>query len=164
MAAIPGILGAVLSTKAIVVGIAQNMAQVQNAGLGFNTDLHTTALPAGGLAVDGDSVEFEYWGTIPLASVDSRIQVTLGATVIFDTGVFAPGAASWRVTGRIVRTGAATQKAIIESRVVGGDGVSYATAAETLANALDLKLKGNGTGGGDVTKEGAVVNFRGTAP
>jgi hypothetical protein len=164
MAAYDGILGAINTRKALYVGLAQDGSSVDNTAGGGATVMHTITLAAGGLAVDGDSIEFFYAGTW-LAGAANRLQVVFGSTTIFDIGPSAVGLGSpWVIRGRILRTGAATQQVHADMLVFGNLNLNFTAAAETLSSALALTLNGYGTAAGDVRKEMAIVDFRGTAP
>jgi hypothetical protein len=148
--------------------LAQSYVSAGNAA-GSMTDLHSYTLAPGRLANDGDCVEFEYAGRYAdVSGSQCRLLVTFGGTTIATLG--APtdlgGASDWRIIGRIVRTGATTQKAQVA--LYGGPSIvfpysSYSTATETLSGALDLKLKGIATSANDVVKEMAVIDFRAAA-
>jgi hypothetical protein len=122
------------------------------------TDAYLHALAGGTLAADGDAIEFEASGTFTAsASVDKRIRVYLGATIVFDSGMLAIiTAESWHLRGSIVRTGAAAEK--VAATLTTSDGTiqaiaGYSTAAENLAVGQGIKLTLNGTLANDVVAE-----------
>lgn len=163
MAALDAIIGAVLSTRAIIVGILQDTSQVGTSAIATTT-LHTYTVPAGGLAVNGDLVRFDYVGTMTATALGNRIFLDFGATTIFDTGTITPGVATaFRLYGFIIRTGAATQKVFAQLDYLGSTGPTYTTCAETLSGALALAIKADVLANNDIVKEIAIIDVRGTA-
>lgn len=143
-------IGGVISTNIVAVG---------NDG-GGEDDLHSHTLPANLLATNGDTVEFDFGGTLdPGLSANLNIRVYFGATLLGDlTGLSGIEATSWRAHGRIIRTGAATQIAIctIQSNALAAEDrsvTSHTTPAETLSGAIVLKA----TGQTDDTTDDRVV-------
>lgn len=142
------------SERAAVGGVTYtNTTQTGNSAA-TETDAFSHTLTAATLGADGESLEFEAAGTFAAtASVDKRVKVVFGSTVLFDTGALAvTSAADWSLRGTIVRTGAATQKANVQfssSFTSFNSSSDYTAATETLSNALTLKLTVNGTNAND---------------
>jgi hypothetical protein len=122
------------------------------------TDAFLHNITANLLAANGDAVEFEAAGSFAAtASVDKRIRVYFGATIVFDSGPLAIiTAETWHLTGTVVRTGAAAEK--IATTLTTSEGTiqaiaNYSTAAENLAVLQSMKLTLNGTLANDVIAE-----------
>lgn len=122
------------------------------------TDAYTNNVSANALNANGDTVEFEASGTFTAsASVDKRIRVYFGTTIVFDSGPLAiTTAEDWRLRGSVVRTAAAAQK--VATTLATSDGTiqaiaDYSTAAENLALVQQMKLTLNGTLANDVVAE-----------
>lgn len=126
---------------------------VQSTATGGNTDagedtIITVTIPAGTLAANGDALVAEAAGTIATSINQKRIRVKFGTTTIFDTGATGipiSAAIDWNIQIRIIRTGAATQKATVTmntSNATLAAYCDYTTPAETLANALPLLITG----------------------
>ncbi len=126
--------------------LVNNTASVGNV-LGGEDDLITYSMPANTLRVNGDRAVFETAGTFANATV--RLRAYLGADLLFDSGAFASGgAADWRMRVTIIRTGAATQLAIVEfqSTVAAIDSTcDYTEPGRTLSAANIFKLTGEST-------------------
>lgn len=133
-----------------------NTTAVGNVGTGED-NLISYTVPAATLATNGDHLEFEAAGTFAATANDKRIKVKFGAATILDTGVLAITAAGdWQLRGKIIRTGAATQKCVVA--FTSTDAAlrvwpDYATAAETLSGTVVLKLTGEATANNDVVQE-----------
>jgi hypothetical protein len=159
-----------IATTAFVQGeIATAMATITGGPISFSstpvgnaaateTDAFLHNLTAGLLAANGDAWEFEAAGTFAATvSVDKRIRVYFGATIVFDSGNLAiTSAETWRLTGTVVRTAAAAEKVAIS--LITSDGTiqaigAYSTAAENTAVAQPVKLTINGTNANDVIAE-----------
>lgn len=139
-----------------------NTTTVGNVGAGED-NLSSYALAAGQLAANGDSVSFEAAGTISASINAKRLRVKFGAATIFDSGAAGipiSTAIEWALAGRVVRTGAATQKAYVRLNTSSASlaaYVDYATAAETLSGAMTLLVTGEGVDDNDIVQETLVV-------
>jgi hypothetical protein len=137
---------------------------VGNLGAGED-DLSSYSVPAALLNVNGDSLTFEAAGTITSNVNAKRLRVRFGATVIFDSGAAGfpiSAALNWTIAGRIIRTGAATQKALVSLTTNNASlaaYASYATATETLSGAVTLKLTGEAVSDNDIVQELMTVCF-----
>lgn len=138
--------------------LTQDFTTVNSVGLS-NTTLHTYTIPANGLLNDGDSISFDYAGTMLATTND--FQLTLGGTVLFDTGAIVPGSTTpWRISGRLIRTGSATQKLVLHQSYINSEGEFYGTGSKDLTTSLALALKVATTSSADVTKETAILDYR----
>jgi len=104
-------------------------------------------VPGGTLAVDGESMEFEVWGTT--ASDGSVVTVDFaGGTILTLTGI-STTAPFW-IRGVLVRTGATTAEFVVNSNQIqtgtGNQFVSVGGRAWTWANALTLLVSATGSG------------------
>jgi len=149
-------VGGVLST--ITTGVGNN-------GAGED-DLITYSVPANSLAVDGDYIEFSGAGVIASSVNAKRVKIYFGAAVIFDTGAAGipiSAAIDFTVTGKIFRTGAATQKCMCHMNTNNATLASYAdysTAAETLSGAVTFKATGEAVATDDVRLELLTVSWK----
>lgn len=153
------------NTHSLVTSV--NTTTVGNVGIGED-DLRTYSLPASFLSTDGDSCYFEAAGTIASSANAKRIRVKFGATTIFDTGaagIPVSTAIDWRIMGRVVRTGAATQKCMVHMNTNSATLASYTdytTAAETLSGAVTLKLTAEAVADNDIVQEIMLAGVDGT--
>ncbi len=134
-----------------------NTTQTGNAA-GAETNAFSHSIAANTLTTNGASLEFYAAGTFATsASVDKRVKVVYGGTTLFDTGALAVTvAADWSLRGSIIRTGAATQKAVVtfeSSDAALRASTDYTTPAETLSGAVTMKLTVNGTNASDTVAE-----------
>ena len=146
------------SPKSLARTLFASATQQGNAIL-TETNLFSFSVPGGTLAVDLQSLSFNASGTFgAVASVDKRLRVYFGATTILDTGALGAGAESkkWTVEGQIIRTGAATQKAMAKLNTSFATLAAYAdftSPTETLSGAVTLRVSGYGTNANDVVGE-----------
>lgn len=164
-----GVLGTRANASAEIVAIDgvinTNTTNVGNVTTGED-DLMTYSLPANLLGVDLDQIDFEAAGTLANNANAKRIRIKYGATTILDTGAAglpASVAASWTVKGKVIRTGAATQKVFAELKV--GNGTTYpfvsvTTAAETLSGAVTFKLTGDATATNDIIQQFMTLKWQ----
>jgi len=126
-------------------------------GAGAETNLISTSVEGNTLDVNGSGLSIKGGGTIGAGvSADKRIRAYFGATTIFDTGALSLTTADWDLSCTIIRTGAATQKALcrFQSDNAGlTSDVDYSTPAETLSGAVTLRVTGAGTNASDVVGE-----------
>lgn len=140
-----------------------NVTDTGNVGAGED-DLHTYTLPAGTLGRDAESVEVEYALTFAANANNKRVRAYFGATAILDTGAGAQSGGTLVIRARVFRTGAATQKAHASFACTIGSafGVSTAnltTPAETLANAITIKVTGEGVANNDIVARTSSVRL-----
>ncbi|MBL7739620.1 MAG: hypothetical protein JNK14_10395, partial [Chitinophagaceae bacterium] len=135
--------------------LKQLYTTVGNVGAGED-DLQTYSIPAGTLATDGDYIDFVMSFSV---AVNSTLKVYYGATQLFSYAALATDAV-YRVTGQIVRTGAATQRATFVMTAGGATVVTgYQTPTETLSGAVTLKATGQGTSNNDIVQTLTLVNY-----
>jgi len=134
-----------------------NTTNVGNVGTGED-DLMTHTIPANTLAVDGDFVEFEAGGT---TSSTETVKVYFGSTAIL-THTFSGGSPKdFSVRGRVIRTGATTQKATVQLVDGGGSNIDTEVTlpTETLSGSVVLKLTGQGTNDDDIIQKDFIIKW-----
>lgn len=119
--------------------------------------LFTTSIPANTLNSNKDTLVATCAGTFGASINNKRIRVRFGSTLIFDSGALAITAAtSWVVELEIIRTGAATQKCNVRlntSSAALSAYANYTVSTETLSNANNLDVTGEGTATNDIVGE-----------
>lgn len=150
--------------------INSQFSDVGNVGTGED-NLHTYTVPASTLAVDGQAIRYRAVFTVKnTGGALKQVKIKFGATTVYDTGTFLPGAdGEFVVDVWIVRTAAATQRALGWGD--SGQGASapkqviYTTPAETLSGTVVLKATGESSGGGeannDIVQRLSLVEFVG---
>lgn len=150
---------AIVGTAALHVGTTAT----GNVGTGEDV-IATYTVPAGTLAVDGDSVWFEAWGTSNDDETDTyTFKIYFGATLIHSIAATNWGSA-WMAWGRIVRTGATSQKAFSQMLTNSGygagsfgGGLYIAAPAETLSGAVVLQITAEAVSNDDVVCTSFIV-------
>lgn len=119
------------------------------------TDIYSYTVPGSTLTTNGQEILLNATGLFAAtANVDKQVEVVWGATTIFDSGALAVTTANtWKIEARIMRTGAATQRCVVEftssASALAADSV-YTAATETLSGTSALKIQGKGTSASDV--------------
>lgn len=142
-------------TTSVAVGGTLKVDTTTTGNVGANEDdLISYSVPANQVAVNGDYLEFDCWGTFAANANTARLKVFFGATAIMDTTSLLFNGVPWRAHGKIIRTGAATQEATCEITVggtllsaVNSTITSQSNPAETLSGAVTFKVTGEDTGG-----------------
>lgn len=156
-----------VADTSLITDVAPRTLSVQtntvgNVGSGED-DLHTFSVPGSTLVSNGQMVDFIAGGTFAASVANKRIRAKFGGTTIFDSGALAISLATdWRLEGQIIRTGAATQKAICSLSTSSGTLSAYAdysTPGETLTGAIALTTTGEATNDNDVVEEMFSVRF-----
>ena len=137
-----------------------------NVGAGED-NLLTYAVPASTLNTNGDSIWFEASGTFAASINNKELRVRFGTAttnLIFDSGSLAITAATdWVISGRIIRTGAATQKAYANLSTSSATLSAYAdfTSAldQTLSNSITLRITGEATDNNDIVCESLTIGW-----
>jgi len=138
---------------------------VGNVGAGED-DLMTYSLPASTLSADGKAVKVIAWGHSANNANAKVLKAYFGATQLLGGSGFSLTASetgSWCVGFVVLRTGAATQRAVAQggSGPAGSSFTATAGAAttpgETLSGAITIKLTGTATTNDDITQEGMLV-------
>lgn len=157
-----GVIAGSSSSYAKVAGVIDvNTTAVGNVGTGED-DLISYTIPANVLNTNGDSIRFRMAGTFAANVNNKRLKVKYGATTLFDTTALAFNGADWTVTGQVVRTGAATQKAVCQfssGSVLLMSSADYTAPAETLSGTVVLKCTGEATSDNDITEEFHIVEW-----
>lgn len=129
-------------------------------GTTVETDLSSYTVPADTLAVNNQYLELHAWGTFVNNANTKTLRLYFGADTwtLLSTG---GAGAIWSVKVKIVRTGATTQKVVIEVlNNIGNVGVQVSTAGRTLSSSNILKLTGqSNVASNDVLQQGMVVNW-----
>lgn len=131
-----------------------------NVGTGED-DLASYSVPANTLAVNGQSLWYEVWGKVAGNANAKTIRVKFGTDTVFTSLNMASSVGTWRIRGRIIRTGAATQLTMSDHVQDGG---AFAAASstgltQTLSGALTFKVTGEAVSNNDITLEGMIVGF-----
>jgi hypothetical protein len=125
-----------------------------------DTDLATYSVPAGTLETDGEFLLYLGWGSFAANGNGKYVSIYFGATggqVIYAATV---STYSWFILGAVLRTGAASQVLVgasVISTTMAPNLVQVLTPAETLANAVVIKLKGQGSVTNDVVQKGYIL-------
>lgn len=160
--------GTAVTLKRVGARIAHNVTDAATTGTVIET-LYTFAVEADTLAVDGQSLGLEVVATTPANANNKTLTLVYGATTIGTIGPVAANSENFRVTCRIYRTGAATQKAVCEGihqlqAAVGGTAsfgiIQFSTPAETLSGAVNILVRGTTpTAAGDLTARAATLDW-----
>lgn len=127
---------------------------VQSAAGGADTTLFSQAIQAGSLAEVGDCITFEVSVVYAGNANNKRVRIRLGSTVFVDTGSLSLNGGSTVIVGRISRVSSTGQRfhATLNSSHSSLAGLSVVGGiTETLANALNLDVIGNGSLLGDIS-------------
>ena len=122
------------------------------------TDLFSYSVPGDTLRKDGESLEFWFGGTLlGHATATRQLRVKFGATTIYDsTAQTNTTNYEFSLRGQIMRVNATSQKSIVFLNTTQAQLFvfsDYATSAETLSNAITLKLTGQAGGVGAATND-----------
>lgn len=136
-----------------------------NVGSGED-DLTTFTLEANILVNDGDFIEITAFGTYAANANNKTVKLHFGSTEIFATAANAANDGAWKFKAIVIRTAAATQKAITDmetdqSTVQGDSSYScdYTTPSETLSGDVVIKCTGEAVANNDIVQEGLIVKF-----
>lgn len=160
-ASVLGVKAGTSTNDAAVGGVLYvTTTQTGNVGAGED-DLASYSVPANTLAVNGQSVWFEAWGSFAANSNNKQVRArfgTSGTNLVFDSTSVASNGGGWVLRGRIFRTGAATQKShgswSRSSVMVAENGLN-----QTLSGAVTLKITGEATSNNDIVLEGFIVGY-----
>lgn len=155
--------GAITTLGAISTTISSNTTNIGNVGTGED-DLMTYSVPANTLNTNGHAITFKATGTIANNANAKQVKVYFGSDQIFATGALPTSVASeFVITGEIIRTGAATQKASVEIRYEGGSysgpACDLTSPTRTLSSANILKLTGEAVSNNDIVQNSMRVRF-----
>lgn len=123
-----------------------------NVGTGAETAA-SHAIGAGALSDTGDQVSFTVMGLFSSNANNKRVRVLFGSAVLFDSGAGIAPQGAYVIEGRVVRTGATSQRAwawmTCDSALITSKAQRNTTAAETLANSITLAVEVTGAAAGD---------------
>jgi hypothetical protein len=118
--------------------------------------LATYSLPANSLAVNGQQVRITIYGRAVTQSCVATVK--FGATIVTQRTVPA-GSATYQVSS-VVRTGAATQRAVaIENVGTNSSTATPFTPTETLSGAVTIDIRGSCTSGGTLNIDGVLIEY-----
>lgn len=126
-------------------------------------DLASYSIPANTLAVNGDSIWFEACGTTANNANVKTLRARFGTTgtnVLISRALTISVLGRWMMRGRVVRTGAATQKSYV-SMAGSSDNIGDVGTAldQTLSGAVTLKVTGDATSTNDIVLESFTVGW-----
>lgn len=160
-----GIKAGTSSNDAAVGGVLSVNLTDASVTDGTMQDLRSYSIPANTLAVNGQWVSVEVFGTTAANANSKTVYLYFGSTLLVSRGIGGVATAGgWVLRGKIFRTGATTQKAIGEAKYE-NPGSSpthsflYTTPAETLSSAVTVKVQGDGGAASDITVTGFVVEW-----
>jgi hypothetical protein len=149
----------------VIFGIDENPVVAYSLAANVDTDLYTLSLPAGALAFDGDSIDFEFSGHFVSSAGDTQISVLFQGNVLYDTGALtATLLGDFLLRGRIMRQAVGSLLSWVELQSSALKAAANDAAFGDASLAGDLVLRANGLTANDVSKAMAVVNFRGVQP
>lgn len=153
------------STNDAAVGgtLFTSVTAVGNVGAGTD-DLITYTVPANTLAVNGQSVWFEAWGSLANNANSKTVTLAWGAdTFTLIAAAMDTSNTTWSVRGRIFRTGAATQLVLVNvtdtGDITGNQGDINSTGARTLSGSNVLKLTAVGVADNDIVCTAMIVGW-----
>jgi hypothetical protein len=132
---------------------------VGNVGSG-NDDLITYSLPAGTLANDGDTLRCIFSGTFAANANTKTGTIYFGASNSLVISNSSAGVLYWLAEMIVTRLSATTQ--LIHIRGNSNAGALYnqwISGAETLANAITIKVVGSATSNDDIVQKGLTVEY-----
>ena len=142
--------------------LSQNTTSVGNITTGED-DLITYSVTGGTLATDGETLHWSAAGTFATSANNKRVRCYFGTDVLIDTTALAiVTAADWEVHGDIIRTGAATQRAvtvITSSDALLVSKTDYTEPTRTLSGAVTLKCTGEATATDDIINKFQLVDW-----
>lgn len=137
------------SAGGMLTGIARSSQTAFNVGTGL-TDLWSVSVPGGTLATLNDELRWEAHGNFASDLNTKFIVVVWGGSTLLNQSTSGTGNTKWLARGRIIRTGATTQKTFAKL-VIQAPSVNYSvlisTAAETLSGAVNFKVQGSSASG-----------------
>lgn len=157
------VLVGITSAVSCAVGgtLTVDTTQTGNVGTGED-DLVNYTLPASVLNTNGEFIEIEAAGTFAANGNNKELRLRFGSTLLADTTAVAANSGSWKITARVYRTGAATQKAIadiLSDNALVTDLANYTTPTETLSGTIAIRVTGEATNDNDIVIETFHVKF-----
>lgn len=139
--------------------LTANTTPVGNVGTG-NDDLITYSLPAGTLAADGDSIRCIFSGTFAANTNAKTGTIYFGASNSLVISNSSSGVLHWLAEMVVTRLSATTQRIHIRGNSNGAAVYNqYLDGAETLANAITIKVVGTGTSNDDIVQKFLTVEY-----
>jgi hypothetical protein len=129
-----------------------NTTSVGNVGTGED-DLMTDVISGGTLAADGDVLSYEATVTFAANTANKQVRAKFGATTFYASGVMQQNGGSLKISVKVIRTGAATQRIMwsVNSEAMNFQSTGgYTTAGETLSGSVTFKLTGEATSNDDI--------------
>jgi hypothetical protein len=123
------------------------------------------SLPASVLGTSGYQVRIDAWGVTAATTTAKTLKLYFGGTDIANTGAIAFNNLSWRMSGTVLRTSAATQLAhalITASSATTFPAISQLSSpAETLSAPVTIKVAAicTSTGATQVTQNGMTISL-----
>ena len=146
-------LGGLLATDTTTTG---------NVGAGED-NLISYSLPRNTLGGNNDTLEVLAFGTFADNANNKTVKLKIGSTTLFTTGAVAFRNQDWAIKSTIIRTAAATQKAVTTFYTDYADItniVDYVAGTENLATDLVIKCTGEATSDNDIVQQGLIIkNF-----
>ena len=138
---------------------------VGNVGAGED-DLITFTLPAAQLSDNGDYIKISARWTFAANANLKQVKLKFWATTLYDSTAWNPNDASWSLEGIVVRTGAATQKAVTTMtydtnwlNAFSNNGLDLTSPTETLSWTVVIKCTGEGVANDDIVQEWLIVTY-----
>jgi hypothetical protein len=136
---------------------------VGNVGAGED-DLHSESIAGSTLSVDGEALEATFVFTFAANANSKRVRIYFGATAVYDSTAQVQNGGSLSVRVRIVRTGAATQRASATAvndagTPLFGDVHQYTTPGETLSGAVTFKATAEAVADNDVVNKMTEIKW-----
>lgn len=155
------------STNDAAVGgvLSEGHSATGNVGTGED-DLLTYGVPANTLSANGMSLWFEASGTSAANANAKTLRVrfgTSGTSLIAQFTVTGGGSGSnWVVRGRIIRTGAATQKgyaSIVGSNITNTSDLATGLDQTLTSGTVSLRITGEATSNNDIVCQSLIVGY-----
>lgn len=141
--------------------IAVSTTAVSNTASASDTNLFTVSVLGNTLNTNGDYLWFEVLLSTIANAGNLRLRIYFGATAFFDY-TYVPTAQPIVIRGKIIRTGAATQRAYgtYMTTVAGGYTITkYGTPAQTLSSANNFIVAGQHLTANIVTLQSVILGF-----
>lgn len=119
-------------------------------------DLSSYSIPGGTLSADGDFLDFTFTVTFAANTNNKQVKLYFGGTTVYASGAQAQNAGTMELVGRVIRTGATSQRISVSVRsntTNFPDVAEYTTATETLSGSVTLKATGEATADNDIVQK-----------
>ena len=159
------IADSIIAPTGLVRRLNTDVSDVGNVGAGED-NLMSYTLPAGTLSADGQVIRVTARGRFATNANEKLLRAYFGATgILLTVAGHVPSNAGWWVQFEITRTGAATQvmAGFNVERDAAGSSFNFVPAevapAETLANAVVIKMTGEATSNDDILQKSMIVEL-----